>query len=203
MEDPYWGTKGAARVATAYPPEMRDKIGPRHMVHSWATDVDDPTVQKRWGKIGKQKIVDEGPLPPDASYGAKYNQETIDNTVRDMSLRFMKDAHKDGKPFFVWVTHRCRRVQLSASKTSRRRSRKRLLIIRATELDRAHRAGTLSRAPARSSPDVLGWCINPSHLNERKTNENQRSSNFALLRCTTGVFSIACLRESGSLTPST
>jgi arylsulfatase len=103
MEDPYWGTKGAARVATAYPPEMRDVIGPRHMVHSWATDVDDKTVQKRWGKIGKQRIVDEGPLPPDASYGTKYNQETIDNTVRDMSLRFMEDAHKGGKPFFVWV----------------------------------------------------------------------------------------------------
>jgi len=103
MEDPYWGTKGAARPATAYPPEMKDIVGPRNMVHSWATDVDDPTVQKRWGKIGKQKIVDEGPLPPDASYGEKYNQETIDNTVRDMSLRFMKDAHKDGKPFFIWV----------------------------------------------------------------------------------------------------
>ena len=73
------------------------------MVHSWATDVDNKTVQKRWGRIGKQKIVDEGPLPPDASYGEKYNMETIDNTVRDMSLRFMEDAHKEGKPFFVWV----------------------------------------------------------------------------------------------------
>jgi arylsulfatase len=103
MEDPYFGTRGAARAATAYPPDAVKTVGPRNLVHSWATDVDDPTVQERWGKIGKQKIVDEGPLPPDASYGAKYNMETVDNTVRDMSIRFMDDAHKEGKPFFVWV----------------------------------------------------------------------------------------------------
>ncbi|HEV3163298.1 MAG TPA: sulfatase-like hydrolase/transferase, partial [Isosphaeraceae bacterium] len=35
-----------------YPPELKDKIGPRNMVHSWATDRDDPTEQPRWGKIG-------------------------------------------------------------------------------------------------------------------------------------------------------
>ncbi len=29
-----------------------------------ATDTDDPTVEPRWGKVGKQKINDEGPLPP-------------------------------------------------------------------------------------------------------------------------------------------
>ena len=34
----------------------------RGVIHSWATDKDDPTVMPRWGKVGKQKIVDEGPL---------------------------------------------------------------------------------------------------------------------------------------------
>src|SRR4051794_36771467 len=39
-----------------YPPDLKDKIGPRNMIHSWATDRDDPDEQPRWGKIGKQKI---------------------------------------------------------------------------------------------------------------------------------------------------
>ena len=53
MSDPYWFD---------YPQDWIDKYGPRSLVHSYATDVDDPTVQPRWGKIGKQRIVDEGPL---------------------------------------------------------------------------------------------------------------------------------------------
>ena len=43
-----------------YPQDLLDKVGPRNMIHCWATDVDDPTVQPRWGKIGKQKIEDAG-----------------------------------------------------------------------------------------------------------------------------------------------
>jgi arylsulfatase A-like enzyme len=55
MSDPYWFD---------YPQDWIDKYGPRDLIHSYATDVDDPTVQPRWGKIGKQRIVDEGPLAP-------------------------------------------------------------------------------------------------------------------------------------------
>jgi arylsulfatase A-like enzyme len=47
-----------------YPPALKDTIGPRNMVHSWATETDDPAVQPRWGKIGKQRIEDAGPLYP-------------------------------------------------------------------------------------------------------------------------------------------
>src|SRR6202789_290639 len=47
-----------------YPPALKTTIGPRNMVHSWATDKDDATVQPRWGKIGKQKIEDAGTLYP-------------------------------------------------------------------------------------------------------------------------------------------
>ena len=49
-----------------YPQELKDKVGPRNMVHSWATDVDDATVMPRWGKVGKQKIEDAGTLYPEA-----------------------------------------------------------------------------------------------------------------------------------------
>ena len=45
---------------------LKDQVGPRNMVHSWATDTDDPTVQPRWGKVGKQKIEDAGTLYPEA-----------------------------------------------------------------------------------------------------------------------------------------
>jgi len=47
-----------------YPQSLLATVGPRNMVHSWATNVDDPTVQTRRGKIGKQRIEDAGPLHP-------------------------------------------------------------------------------------------------------------------------------------------
>jgi arylsulfatase A-like enzyme len=79
-----------------YPPELKDKVGPRHMVHSWATDKDDPTEQPRWGKIGKQKIEDAGELCPK-------RMETIDDEILDYTIKFMDKAKKDGKPFFIWL----------------------------------------------------------------------------------------------------
>ena len=39
--------------------------------HPLATTTDDPTVDARWGKVGKQKIEAEGPLPPHPIAGIK------------------------------------------------------------------------------------------------------------------------------------
>jgi len=94
MEDPFHPN---------YPPALKDTVGPRNMVHSWATDVDDPTVQPRWGKIGKQKIEDAGPLPPHPMPGIKYNMETVDEAILGFSLDFIDKSKKDGKPFFLWL----------------------------------------------------------------------------------------------------
>ncbi len=94
MEDPFHPN---------YPQNLRDKVGPRNLVHSWATTTDDATEMPRWGKIGKQKIEDEGPLPPHPTEGIKYNMETVDDTIRDLSLKFIDKAKADGKPFFVWL----------------------------------------------------------------------------------------------------
>jgi len=94
MQDPFNKT---------YPPAMRDTVGPRHLLHTWATDKDDPTVDKRWGKVGKQKIVDEGPLAPHPGMGAKYDMETIDDHILKHTTDFMEKSHKDGKPFFIWM----------------------------------------------------------------------------------------------------
>ncbi len=79
-----------------YPQALRDRIGPRNMVHSWATDTDDATVQPRWGKIGKQKIEDAGELCPE-------RMKTVDDEILDRALKFTDKARKDGKPFFLWL----------------------------------------------------------------------------------------------------
>jgi len=43
-------------------PNYRETYGPRGVIHSWATDKDDATEQPRWGRVGKQRIEDTGPL---------------------------------------------------------------------------------------------------------------------------------------------
>ena len=94
MEDPWHPN---------YPKDLLDKVGPRNVLHTWATDTDDPTVDPRWGKVGKQKIVDEGPLPPHPTEGVKLNMETVDNVILEHTFNFMDEAQKDGKPFFIWL----------------------------------------------------------------------------------------------------
>ena len=79
-----------------YPQDLLNRVGPRNMVHSWATTTDDPTVMPRWGKIGKQKIEDAGTLYPK-------RMETVDDEIRDLALKFIEKAKADGKPFFVWL----------------------------------------------------------------------------------------------------
>ena len=79
-----------------YPQALKDTVGPRNMVHSWATDRDDATEQPRWGKIGKQRIEDAGPLYPK-------RMETIDDEILDNALKFIDKARTDKKPFFVWL----------------------------------------------------------------------------------------------------
>ena len=94
MEDPFHRN---------YPPDLKDKVGPRNLVHCWATNTDDSTSQPRWGKIGRQKIVDEGPLPPHPMDGIKYNMETVDDAILGFATDFMTKSKNDGKPFFVWL----------------------------------------------------------------------------------------------------
>ncbi len=79
-----------------YPAALKETVGPRHMVHSFATDVDDQTVQPRWGKIGKQRVEDAGELCPK-------RMETVDDEILDNALKFVDKARRDGKPFFLWL----------------------------------------------------------------------------------------------------
>jgi len=79
-----------------YPSAAKATVGPRNMVHSWATDVDDPAEQPRWGKIGKQRIEDAGSLCPD-------RMKTVDEEILANALKFLNKARQDGKPFFLWL----------------------------------------------------------------------------------------------------
>ncbi len=87
----------------SYPKDLVNTVGPRNIVHSWATATDDATEMPRWGKVGKQKIVDEGPMPPHPVEGIKYNMETVDDAFLASSIEFMNKAKKDNKPFFCWL----------------------------------------------------------------------------------------------------
>jgi arylsulfatase len=79
-----------------YPPALKATVGPRNMVHSWATNVDDATVQPRWGKVGKQRIEDAGELCPK-------RMETVDDEILANALKFLDKARQDRKPFFLWL----------------------------------------------------------------------------------------------------
>jgi len=87
MEDPFQKT---------YPSEKNLLIGPRNMLHSWASDIDDNTVDPRWGKVGKQIVEDAGPLPPK-------RMETVDSEVTDHAINFMQKSIDEDKPFFAWI----------------------------------------------------------------------------------------------------
>jgi len=107
LSDPYWYSFPVDEA-------FYNKYGPRSLVHCWAQDQDDPTEMPRWGKIGKQKVVDEGPLPPFPDMSnvpnmhdipflkAKYDMTTFDEVLVKNSCEFMDKAKQAGKPFFVW-----------------------------------------------------------------------------------------------------
>jgi arylsulfatase len=76
-------------------PKFRAQFGPRGVLHSKTTDRDDPTVDPRWGKVGKQTIEDTGPL-------TRKRMETIDDETSAAAIEFIQRQTKEGKPFFVW-----------------------------------------------------------------------------------------------------
>ena len=83
-----------------YPPEadfpnFKKIFGPRGVLHSWATEEDDPTEQPRWGRVGKQRIEDTGPL-------TRERMQTCDTEFIGAAKDFIGRAHTADQPFFVW-----------------------------------------------------------------------------------------------------
>ena len=73
-------------------PEFRERFGPRGVIHSFADG----------------RIEDTGPL-------TKKRMETIDDDVTERTEAFIRQAHADGKPFFIWwnATHMHFRTRIS------------------------------------------------------------------------------------------
>jgi arylsulfatase A-like enzyme len=76
-------------------PEYLKKMAPRGVLHAWASDVDDATVDPRFGRVGKQKIENTGSL-------TRKRMETFDSEVLEHTLGWLDKTAKSKTPFFVW-----------------------------------------------------------------------------------------------------
>jgi arylsulfatase A-like enzyme len=77
-------------------PSFRDRYGPRGVMDCKASDRDDPTVDPRFGRVGKQTITDTGPL-------TKARMVGIDDDIANRAVDFIQRQKNANKPFFVWV----------------------------------------------------------------------------------------------------
>ena len=76
-------------------PEFRKKFGPRGVLRCWATDKDDPTEDMHYGRVGRQKIENTGPLD-------RKRMETVDEEFLAAAKEFIERKHKEGKPWFCY-----------------------------------------------------------------------------------------------------
>ena len=86
-ERPYWPKDDKPYV---------ENNSPRGVLRTKATELDDPTVQPHWGRVGKQTIEDTGPLD-------RKRMETIDDETTAAAIDYMGRQVKDNKSFFVWM----------------------------------------------------------------------------------------------------
>jgi arylsulfatase A-like enzyme len=75
--------------------KFKELFGPRGVLETKATDRDDPTEDKRFGRVGKQTIKDTGPLD-------RKRMTTVEDDLLARSVDFMDRANKSGKPFLLW-----------------------------------------------------------------------------------------------------
>jgi arylsulfatase len=77
-------------------PKFKERFGPRGVFSCHATDaVSTLADDGRFGKWGKQRCEDTGPL-------TKKRMETIDEEVLARTVKFIDAKHQEGKPWFVW-----------------------------------------------------------------------------------------------------
>jgi len=76
-------------------PEYTKTMGPRGTFHAWATDVDDPTTDPKFGRVGKQRIQSTGML-------TRERMQTFDSEVLGETLKWMDKVGHADKPFFLW-----------------------------------------------------------------------------------------------------
>jgi len=96
-------------------PDFHKHTSPRGVLHSWATNKDNPKVEERWGKIGKQKIEDTGPLN-------RKRMETCDDEFVTAAKGFIQKCDREGKPWFVWLNTTHMHLYTHTKKKSLRQS---------------------------------------------------------------------------------
>jgi arylsulfatase A-like enzyme len=92
-------------------PAYLAKYGPRGVLKCKASDRDDPTVDPRFGKVGKQTIEDTGAL-------TKKRMETVDDETSAAAIDFMKRQQSAGKPFFCWFNGTRMHLRMSGKITA-------------------------------------------------------------------------------------
>ncbi len=70
-------------------------FAPRGVLETKATQTDDPTIDPRFGRVGKQTIRDTGPL-------TRERMGTVEDDLLRRSLDFMTRARSANRPFFLW-----------------------------------------------------------------------------------------------------
>ena len=76
-------------------PAFKARFGPRGVIRSKASDHDDPTVDPRFGRVGRQVVEDTGPL-------TRKRMETIDDETCNAAVDFIKRQKQADRPFFCW-----------------------------------------------------------------------------------------------------
>ncbi|HKO87634.1 MAG TPA: arylsulfatase, partial [Burkholderiales bacterium] len=74
--------------------EYLKRMGPRGVLHTWASNSDDSTEDPKFGRVGKQKVENTGPL-------TRKRMLTFDHEVLTHTLKWMDGLSKE-KPFFLW-----------------------------------------------------------------------------------------------------
>ncbi len=78
-------------------PVLAELNRPRGVLRCWATEeVSDEPDDPKYGPVGKQRIVDTGPL-------TKQRMETIDDETTEACVDFIKRQAAADTPFFVWM----------------------------------------------------------------------------------------------------
>jgi arylsulfatase A-like enzyme len=76
-------------------PAFKEKFGPRGVLHCWAADRDDPAEDPKFGRMGKQRCENTGPL-------TRERMKTVDAEFLKAAEGFIDQSVKEDKPFFVW-----------------------------------------------------------------------------------------------------
>ena len=122
-------------------PRFRENFGPRGVMHCWATDKDDKTVQPRWGKVGKQKIKDTGPL-------TKKRMETCDDEFVAAATR-LHQAAEQGRQALVRVAQHHAHAPVHAHQEAEPRAGRPLAVAVPRHDDRPRQERRADARPAR------------------------------------------------------